>query len=154
MRVRPLGISALALAALLGLPACGGNNDEAKVRAAISEYLDEVGEQDYTSACGYLHNDATSKLGGDCAAKLEQRYSSLSVDVRDDLDDIDVDDVVIKGSMATVANDEIRVESTSKSRRKGKTKTRTSYLPAPDLTGGAGFSLKKAGAEWRIATGV
>jgi hypothetical protein len=154
MRVRSLGIGALALAALLAVPACGANSDEAKVRQAVSDYLDEVGEADYKAACGYLHSDVTSKLGGDCAAALEQRYSSLSVDVREDLDDIDVDDVVVKGSAATVANDEIRVESKSKTRRKGKSRTSTSYLPAPDLTGGAGFSLKKAGDDWRIATGV
>lgn len=154
MRVRTLGIGAVALTALLALPACGGNSDEAKVRAAVSEYLDEVGEQDYESACGFLHNDAKAKLGADCASALQQRYGSLSDDVREELDDIDVDDVSLKGSTATVQKGDIRVETKSKTRRKGKTKTKTSYHPAPDLTGGAGFTLKKAGSDWRISAGV
>jgi hypothetical protein len=154
MRVRSLGIGAVALAALLAIPACGGNSDEAKVRQAVADYLDEVGEQDYKAACGFLHNDAKTKLGSDCAAGLEQKYSSLSVDVRDELDEINVDDVVIKGATATVANDEIEVKSTSKTRRKGKTKSKTSYHQAPDVTGGTGFTLKKAGSDWQIATGV
>jgi hypothetical protein len=109
--LRTLGLGTAALALLAVLPACGGNSDEGKVREAVSEYLDEVGEQDYQGACGYLHNDARSKLGGDCAGALKQRYSSLSADVRSDLDDIDVDDVTIKGSTATVQDGEIRVES-------------------------------------------
>ncbi len=154
MRVRSLGIGAVALAALLAIPACGGNSDEAKVRQAVADYLDEVGEQDYKAACGFLHNDAKTKLGSDCAAGLEQKYSSLSVDVRDELDEINVDDVVIKGTTATVANDEIEVKSTSKTRRKGKTKSKTSYHQAPDVTGGTGFTLKKAGSDWQIASGV
>jgi len=154
MRVRSVGIGAVALAALLALPACGGNSDEAKVREAVAEYLDEVGEQDYKAACGFLHDDAKSKLGSDCAAGLQQRYGNLSADVREELDDINVDDVVIKGSTATVASDEIEVKSTSKTRRKGKTRSRTSYHQAPDMTAGAGFSLKKSGSDWRIASGV
>ncbi len=155
MRVRSLGIGAVALAALLALPACGGNSDEAKVRAAVADYLDEVGEQNYPAACGFLHNDAKTALGSDCAAGLEKRYSSLSVDVRDDLDEISVDDVALNGSTATVAVDEVEVKSKSTSRsRKGKKKTSTSYLPAPDLTGGKGFTLKKDGKDWRISAGV
>jgi hypothetical protein len=154
MRVRSLGIGAVALAALLTIPACGGNSDEAKVRQAVADYLDEVGEQDYKAACGFLHNDAKTKLGSDCAAGLQQRYSALSVDVRDELDEINVDDVVIKGTTATVANDEIEVKSTSKTRRKGKTKSKTSYHQAPDVTGGSGFTLKKAGSDWQITSGV
>jgi hypothetical protein len=154
MRVRSLGIGAVALAALLAIPACGGNSDEAKVRQAVADYLDEVGEQDYKAACGFLHNDAKTKLGSDCAAGLQQRYSALSVDVRDELDEINVDDVVIKGTTATVANDEIEVKSTSKTRRKGKTKSKTSYHQAPDVTGGSGFTLKKAGSDWQITSGV
>jgi hypothetical protein len=154
MRVRSLGIGAVALAALLAIPACGGNSDEAKVRQAVADYLDEVGEQDYKAACGFLHNDAKTKLGSDCASGLQQRYSALSVDVRDELDEINVDDVVIKGTTATVANDEIEVKSTSKTRRKGKTKSKTSYHQAPDVTGGSGFTLKKAGSDWQITSGV
>lgn len=154
MRLGTLGIGAVALATLLALPACGGNSDEGKVRTAVADYLDEVGEQDYKAACDYLHADAKTKLGGDCADKLQQRYSSLPAEIREDLDDIDVDDVELKGSAATVRNDEIRVESTSKTRRKGKTKTKTSYRPAPDVTNGTGFTLKKAGSDWRISTGV
>ncbi len=151
--LRTFGIGA-ALATVLVLPACGGNSDESKVRETVAEYLDSVGEQDYKGACGHLHADAKSKLGGDCAAALQQRYGTLTVEVRDDLDEIDVDDVELKGSSATVANDEIRVESKSKTRRKGKSKTKTSYRPAPDVTGGAGFGLKKAGSDWRITSGV
>jgi hypothetical protein len=152
--LRTLGLGTAALALLVVLPACGGTSDEGKIREAVSEYLDEVGEQDYQGACGYLHGDAKSKLGGDCAGALNRRYSSLSVDVRSDLDDIDVDDVTVNGSTATVRDSEIRVESKSKTRRKGKTGTRTSYSTAPDLTGGAGFTLKKSGDDWRIAGGV
>jgi len=152
--LRTFGIGAAALAIVLVVPACGGNNDESKVRTAVSDYLDEVGEQDYKAACGYLHNDAKSKLGGNCETALQQRYTSLSAEARDDLDDIDVDDVQVKGSAATVSNEEIRVESKSKTRRKGKTKTTTSYHPAPDMTAGAGFALKKAGSDWKISSGV
>lgn len=151
--LRTLGIGA-ALATVLVLPACGGNSDESKVREAVAEYLDSVGEQDYQDACGFLHADAKSKLGGDCAAALQQRYGTLTAEVRDDLDEIDVDDVQLKGSSATVANAEIRVATKSKTKRKGKTKTKTSYHTAPDVTGGAGFALKKAGSDWRITTGV
>jgi hypothetical protein len=152
--LRTFGIGAFALATVLVLPACGGTSDESKVREAVSEYLDSVGEKDYSAACDFLHQDAKSKLGGDCANALEQRYDGLSGDVREDLDDIDVDDVAINGGSATVANGEIRVEVKSKTKRKGKTKTSTSYHPAPDVTGGAGFALKKSGDDWKITTGV
>ena len=152
--LRTFGLGAAALAMVLAVPACGGSGDEGKVRAAVSDYLDEVGEQDHQTACGFLHADARSKLGGDCATSLKQRYASLSADIREDLDDIDVDDVEIRGGKATVQNSEIRVESKSKTRRKGKTRTRTTYRTAPDVTGGTGFTLKKAGSDWRIASGV
>jgi hypothetical protein len=36
----------------------------------------------------------------------------------------------------------------------GKEQTHMRYHPAPDVTGGAGFSLRKVGAEWQIAAGV
>jgi hypothetical protein len=153
--LRTFGIGAFALATVLVLPACGGTSDESKVREAVSEYLDSVGEKDYSAACDFLHQDAKAKLGGtgECANALEKRYDGLSGDVRQDLDDIDVDDVAINGTSATVATGEVRVEVKTKTKRKGKTKTSTSYHPAPDVTGGAGFALKKSGDNWQIASG-
>jgi hypothetical protein len=156
--LRTFGIGAVAVATLFAVPACGSNNDEDMVQVAVEEYLDAVGEQDYNAACGFLHNDARSKLGSDCAGALRQRYGNLTPDVRDNLDDIDVDDVTLKGSTATVASEEVRVastsKSTSKSKGKKKTKSKTTYFTAPDLTGGAGYTLKKAGEDWKISAGV
>jgi hypothetical protein len=156
--LRTFGLGAAALATLLVLPACSGNPDEAAVRTAVTDYLDEVGEANYTAACGFLHAEAKAKLGADCAAALQQKYAQLPSDVREDFDEINVDDVTIKGSTATVAAEDVRVEikSKSKSYRKGKikSKTKTSYVTAPDVTNGAGFTLKKDGKNWKIAAGV
>ncbi|GAA0273008.1 hypothetical protein [Cryptosporangium japonicum] len=159
MRLRPVLLAAVAAATMATvLTGCSSSNED-KVRTALSEYLDEVGEQDYREACGYVDSTAKQKLGGDCASALGKRYADLSTDVRDDLDEIDVNDVQVKGSTATVRDGDLEVEETTKTTKKDKngkkkTTTRTSHHAAPDVSSGSGFTLVKSGENWLVRDGI
>ncbi|MFG1927596.1 hypothetical protein [Cryptosporangium sp. NPDC048952] len=154
-----LGGALLAVAAAATLLTGCSSSNEDKVRTALSEYLDEVGEQDYKEACDYVDAGAKRKLGGDCASALSKRYADLSSGVRDDLDEIDVGTVSVKGSTATVRDGDIDVEETTKTTKKGKdgkkkTTTRTSHHAAPDVSSGSGFTLVKSGDNWLVRDGI
>jgi type IV pilus biogenesis protein CpaD/CtpE len=149
---RPFVIVVAAVAMLGTVSGCG--SDDSKVQGVVADYLDAVGEENYAEACKLLHDDARKKLSGDCAQKLKERYGNLSGADRESLDDIDVRTATVNGSTATVAAGDIRVEEKTTRRVKGKKKTSTSYSSAPDVTNGAGFTLKKSGDEWKISAGV
>lgn len=141
---------------LLGCAALAGcgSSEEGAAGDVVAEYLDAVGEREYDDACKLLHESVKSKVGGDCAKELEQRYSSLSGSVRDDFDDIDVRSADVSGDRATVRPADVRVERTTSRRVKGKKKKSTSYSTAQDVTNGAGFTLTKKGGAWLISAGV
>lgn len=163
-RTRRWAASALLASGLLAGPtlaACGSSDAEEKaVRSTVVDFLDEVGEQDYATACGFLTGPAA---GASCPQALASRYSALSATTRSDLDDIDVDGVTVKGTSASVSDAEIRVAvkhtttstSGSKKKRKTKKKTTTTYHGlSEDVTSGPGFTLTKAGKTWKISGGV
>lgn len=149
-RLMLLTTALLAAGALAG---CGSSAENA-AGEVVAEYLDAVGEQEYGDACKLLHDSAKSKLGGDCAKALEQRYANLSSGTRDDFDDIDVRSVDVSGDTATVRPADVRVERSTSRRVKGKKKKSTSYSTAQDVTNGAGFTLTKKGEDWLISGGV
>ena len=158
MTVRAGGF--IAAAAVLATLVSGcSNSDDDQVRTALSEYLDEVGEQDYKEACDLLDKSAKQKLGGECTAALSKRYADLSTTVRSDLDKIDVDRVTVKGSTATVTDRNIEVVQTVKTTKKDKngkkkTTTSTSRQTAPDVSSGNGFTLVKSGDHWLVRDGL
>jgi hypothetical protein len=134
---------------------CGaGPAEDTKVRAAVTDYLDAISAQRYDDACKLLHSDVRKTLGRDCARGLAQRYTKLSLDTRDELDDINVAKVDVDGSSAMVNPAQIRAVTKVQKKVNGKDQTHMRYHPAPDVTGGAGFSLKKVGNEWKITAGV
>jgi hypothetical protein len=133
---------------------CSTAGEEAKVRTTVTKYLDAIGRQRYEDACKLLHQDIRRKLGADCARGLAQRYTSLSIDVRDDLDDINVSDVAVDGGSAVVAPTAVLAASKISITSEGKNATRTKYHTAPDVTGGVGFILKKVGDAWLISGGL
>lgn len=145
-------VAGMVTAAALLTAGCGGDKDGA--REAVEEYLDEVGEQKYGAACGYLTDGLRKKLGGDCGRALSSRYQRLTASQREDLDDVSVDEVNMSGSSAKVRDGEIRIEHETTSRRKGKKKKSTTYTAAPDLTSGDGYTLVKVGDAWKIDAGV
>jgi hypothetical protein len=134
------------------------DSDEAKVNTEIALYMRDVGDRDYSGACGRLADSLRSELGGDCPAVLSQRYGALrTLDplARSHLQDgeLDARKVQITGSTATVADGDLRFEEekTSRDAKTGKTNRTVSYDDAPDLTFGAGFRLTKVGDHWKIA---
>ncbi|MFI5959661.1 hypothetical protein [Cryptosporangium sp. NPDC051539] len=154
-----LGGVLLAGAAVATMLTGCSSSDEDNVRTALSEYLDEVGEKDYDEACGYVDASAKRKLGEDCAPALSKRYANLSSGVRDDLDEIDVDDVDVDGSTATVHDGDLEVTETRKTTKKDKdgkkkTTTKTSHHAAPDVSSGDGFTLVKSGDHWLVSAGI
>lgn len=142
------------LVAVVALLPAGCGDDKADAREAVEEYLDEVGEQQYGAACGYLTDGLRKKLGGDCSRTLATRYERLTATQRDDLDDVSVDSVDVSGNSAKVRDGEVRIEHETTTRRKGKKKKSTTYTTAPDLTRGDGYTLVKVGDSWKIDDGV
>ncbi|SHN43993.1 hypothetical protein [Cryptosporangium aurantiacum] len=158
MTVRAGGFIAAAAVLATLLAGCS-TSDEDNARSALSEFLDEVGEQDYQEACGYLDKSAKQKLGADCTAALSNRYADLSATVRSDLDKIQVDRVTVKGSTATVTDRNIEVVQTVRTTKKDKngkkkTTTSTSRQTAPDVSSGNGFTLVKSGDNWLVRDGL
>jgi len=158
MTVRVGGFLAAGAVLVTMLSGCS-SPDEDDARTALSEYLDEVGEQDYTEACALLDKSAKQKLGGTCASALSKRYATLSAAVRSDLDKIEVDRVAVKGSTATVTDRNIEVVETVRTTKKdknGKKKTTTSQSrhTAPDVSSGNGFTLVKSGDAWLVRDGL
>lgn len=145
-------VAGMVAAAALLPTGCAG--EEAGVRVAVEEYLDEVGDQKYSAACGYLTDGLRKKLGGDCAQALGKRYEKLTASQREDLDDVSVDSVDVSGNSAKVRDGEIRIEHEKTTRKNGKKKKSYSYSSAPDLTPADGFSLTKSGDAWKISDGV
>ena len=152
MRVYIAAVLSIGLASTMA--GCGSANDKAAVRTAVEEYLDNLGEQNYSAACGFLTQQAQ---GTDCATRLAKVYADLSSALREDMDDISVNDVSLKGSSATVRDSQIRVEhqrkvTTTKNKKK-TTKTTKSYTTLSDVTPGDGFAITKVGSAWKISTG-
>ena len=81
------------------------------VTAAISEFAEAIADGDGDSACALLTEDAQEEVadsaGGDCEAAFDAAGEQLDDDEKDELNDIEPDDVEVDGDRATATVPEI-----------------------------------------------
>jgi hypothetical protein len=154
----PVLLGVVAIVVILYFTGVLKDSDEAKVNTQLALYMRDVGEGDYSGACGRLADSLKAELGGDCAAVLRQRYGGLKTLTGSTISrlkeaELDAQKVRVDGSTATVADEDLRFadEETSRDSKTGKSNTTVSYDAAPDLTFGDGFRLTKVGDDWKVA---
>jgi hypothetical protein len=78
------------------------------VTATFQDYFEAVADGDGDTACGLLTEDAQSEIleevgGGDCEEAVEQAEEELNDDQKDELRDIEPEEVDVDGDRATIS---------------------------------------------------
>ncbi len=132
----------LLLLALLVLTGCGNVNGTAGAPGVAEDYLHDLGNRDYKSACALLTDQLRQQVGGDCADVLRKRHDDLPPADLDELRDVRVSSVTYQGSdKATVHTSNV------------KTSGKKNSVAAYHATDGKGLELTKGPDGWRISGG-
>lgn len=110
-KIRPFGLSILAVAVLAGA-GCGESEAESAksdVEAAVKEYATALKDKDYDKACASI-TEASRKLvemqggqgGGECPAILKQAADAGQIGDIPDEEDVEFSSVKVTGDNATV----------------------------------------------------
>jgi hypothetical protein len=82
-----------------------------EVTAAIVDYSEALADGDGDAACDFLTDDAREEIeeeaGGDCEAALSSLEDQLTDEQKDDLRDIEPEDVEVDGDRATATVTEV-----------------------------------------------
>ncbi len=132
----------LVFVTVLLLGACGNVNGTAGAPGVAEDYLHDLGNRDYPSACALLTDQVRQQLGGDCAAALAKRHGDLPPADLAELRDVRVSSVNYQGSdQATVHTSNV------------KTGAKKNSVAAYHATDGKGLELTKGHDGWRISGG-
>jgi hypothetical protein len=112
-KIRPFGLSILAVAALAGA-GCGGGESEAEsakdeVESAVKEYAAALKDKDYDKACDSITGPSRELVesqggqgGGKCPEILKQVADAGQIGDIPDEDDVEFSSVKVTGDRATV----------------------------------------------------